>query len=533
VNSQAPASDQAHHSAGHAFRRSPAVHAGIDSIVQELQRRQQTITGTRGPTSDASKLSFDEFMQRAADVRGRGLFYPFVGSGFGRGPLVELMDGSVKYDMITGIGVRFFGYSDPDLVRASLQGGLEDVPMQGHLMQNESAIEFAEILVQEAARTSNIKHAFLCGSGAMANENALKVCYQKNHYAPRVIAFSGCFMGRSTTMAQIGDNAGGRQGIPLSTLVDYMPFYDHIAARRMSAGDVSGPTRYIDMCVWHLEQYLRRYPGQHACFIFELVQGEGGFNTALPEYHKALMQVCKDHGVAVWSDEVQTFGRTERMYCFEALGLGEYVDVVSIGKMSQVCAALFTDEYNPNPGLLSGTFLGSTSALHVGKRVLERLRDDDYYSEMDGHGKVVKPGRIHKHHQLFRDHVAKLARKHPDWFAHNNLVHEIASGYGGMLRLTPFAGRKEHVMKLCHVCYEEGLIVFYCGHGPFHLRMLPPLGVMHESDWDPVFDILERAMAKVAAEMPEPELRSIRPMHRPLASDDASSPSPNGRTDAR
>lgn len=502
---------------GTALAEDPALAAAIDAVATRVDNARQHITKVRGPRSEAARESFDTFMQRATDVRGRGLFYPHVGSGLGNGPLIELLDGSVKFDMITGIGVRFFGHSDPDLVRAAVKGATEDVPMQGHLMFNPVAVEFAELLVKEASRTSNIKHAFLCGSGAMANENALKVCYQKNAPAGRVLAFAHCFMGRSTTMAQIGDSAKGREGIPLTTQVDYLPFYDHIAARRLGAGDISGPTRYIDMVLWHLEQYVARYPKQHACFIFELIQGEGGFNTALPDFHKALMQACKDHGIAVWSDEVQTFGRTERMFCFEALGLGEYVDVVALGKMSQVCAAMYTEEYNPKPGLLSGTFLGSSSALHVGKRILERLRDGDYYSEMDGHGKVVMPGRIYRHHHIFRDKVAALAKKHPDLFAHNQRVHEIASGYGAMLRLTPFGGQREHVVKLCHACFDEGLIVFFCGHDPYHLRMLPPLGIMQESDWDPVFDILERALMRVANDMGPAERAKIRPMHQPFS----------------
>ena len=44
----------------------------------------------------------------------------------------------------------------------------------------------------------------------MANENALKVCYQKHAPASRVIAFKDCFMGRSVTMSQIGDFAASK-----------------------------------------------------------------------------------------------------------------------------------------------------------------------------------------------------------------------------------------------------------------------------------------------------------------------------------
>src|SRR5690606_12277739 len=130
--------------------------------------------------------------------------------------------------------------------------------MQGNLQFNHDSTEFAELLLNEAARSSRLKHAFLTNSGAMANESALKVCYQRNAPASRVIAFEHCFMGRSTTLAQIGDSAAGRVGVPLNVHVDYMPFYDP------SQGAAS--TEHAQR---RLKSYLERYPGQHACFIFE------------------------------------------------------------------------------------------------------------------------------------------------------------------------------------------------------------------------------------------------------------------------
>lgn len=495
-------------SQGEQLRRSEVVRGAIDSMVAELKERSAAITAPRGPVSPEMSKSFDDLMAVASDVRGRPLLYPYIGSGVGNGALVELVDGSVKFDMITGIGVHFFGHSDPELAGVAIEAGLSDTVMQGHLMMNEEAIRFAETLIAEAGKSSRLAHAFLCGSGAMANENALKVCMQKRNGAPRVIAFAHCFMGRSTTMAQIGDSAAGRQGLPLNIMADYLPFYDHIAAARMSAGDVSGSTRYIDMCVWHLEQYIARYPDQHACFVAELVQGEGGFNTALPEFHAELMSVCKANNIPVWADEVQTFGRTERMFCFDAMGLGDYIDVCTIGKMSQVCAALYTSDFNPKPGLLSGTFLGSGLGLRVGRRIIERLRDGDYYGP---------DGRIARHHRAFREHVQALARKHPQWFPQAHDVLDIAGGYGGMMRFTPFGGQKDPILKLCRVLYDEGVICFYCGHGPFHVRMLPPLGAMPESQWPAVFQIVERAMAKVHAESPATPAPEARPMVKPYS----------------
>lgn len=475
---------------GQRLAQSPAVRAAVDAIVNEVRAASARITGVRGPLSPELKASADAFMKRAGGVRGRDLLFPYIGSGAGNGPFVELVDGSVKIDLITAIGVNFFGHSHPEIVRAVAEASVGNMVMQGHLLMNEQPCVLSETILAEARKCSSMGHVFLCNSGVMANENALKICYQKHAPASRVIAFRDCFMGRTITMSQIGDSSANRVGLPLSTLIDYMPFYDQAAAKRMQAGDASGKTRYIDMCVSHLRQYTERYPGQHACFIFELVQGEGGFNTAPPEFFRELMTACKSAGIAVWDDEVQTFGRTERMFAFDALNLGDLVDIVCIGKMSQVCAVLYKTEYNPKPGLLSQTFLASNDALYAGQRVVEMLRDSDLYGEQ---------GRIARHHKSFSEQVRALAAKHPNWFPLTNPnVDDIVGGTGGMMRFTPFAGKKEPVMKLVRFMFEEGVIGFYAGHDPYHIRLLPPIPAMEESLWPTVFQIIEKAMARVA-----------------------------------
>ena len=64
---------------------------------------------------------------------------------------------------------------------------------------------------------------------------------------------------------------------------------------------------------------------------------------------------------------MQTFCRTGEFFAFETLNLGEYVDVVSVAKTLQTGATFYTEELNPKPGLVSGTFSGSTVALAAGK----------------------------------------------------------------------------------------------------------------------------------------------------------------------
>lgn len=470
------------------LRTSPAVLAAIDTIVKEAQAKSALVTDVRA-ADPALKVSYDALMARAADVRGRGLLYPYIGSGIGNGALVELADGSVKWDMICGIGVHYFGHSDSELIREALVGSMDDTLKHGNLQSNMEAYEFAEVICAEARKSSRLKYAYVSTAGAMANENAIKVCYQKAAPAGvRVLAFKDCFMGRTVTMAQIGDTADYRQGIPLSTLVDYMPFWDAVAAERM------GKKRFIDMCVDHLVQYIHRYPGQHACFIFELCQGEGGFNVGDRDYFKALMDVCKAHKIAIWDDEVQTFGRTNQMFAYQHFNLGEYVDVFCAGKLTQACVTMFTEEFNPKPGLLSGTFTGEGVSFRVGKKIVERLRDGNYYGDN---------GMIAQHQAAFRAEMSKLIAKFPAHFPAVDSLggggDRLVGGVGGMMRFTPFGGKKDKVASFCKTAFEHGVVLFYCGHGPYHLRMLPPMGVMKLSDWPRVFACLEKAFAAVPA----------------------------------
>ena len=74
---------------------------------------------------------------------------------------------------------------------------------------------------------------------------------------------------------------------------------------------------------------------------------------------------------------------------------------------------------------------------------------------------------------------------------------EMVAGTGGMCRLTPFGGSRAKIMKALHIMFAEGLIAFICGHDPYHLRFLPPVGVMKPAQFGPVFEVLERSFEKV------------------------------------
>lgn len=467
---------------GEQLLSSDSVREAIDALVRDVNHHSAQLTEPRPPLPERT-VHYDELLAEMEEVRGRPALYPFIGSGLGNGALVELLDGSVKWDLITGIGVHFFGHSDPELTREALVGSLSDTVKHGNLLTGIEPQRFASTLLREAQKGSELKHCFLATSGAMANENALKVALQKHAPACRVLAFSHCFMGRSIVMSQIGDSAANRVGIPLNMHVDYMPFWNEAAVARM------GRKAFIDMGLWHLDQYAKRYPKQHACFIFELIQGEGGFNVGDKEYLEELMKLCKHHGIAVWDDEIQSFGRTESMFAYDTLGLGKYVDVFCVGKMTQACATLWTEAYNPKPGLLSGTFTGETVSFRVGQALIERLASGGYYGP---------DGLFAKHFAAFEAQVEALAARHPNWFPTNESVPKLTGGIGGMMRMTPFGGDREAIVRACKTLYEHGVIVFWCGHGPYHIRLLPPLPAMHLEDWPRIFERIEEALATCA-----------------------------------
>src|SRR5262249_41037666 len=146
--------------------------------------------------------------------------------GVGRGPYVELQDGSVKLDLINGIGIHLFGHSHPRVIRAALKGALSDVIQQGNLEPNSEYLEYSTKLAQLAGKQSRLKYAWLATWGTSANENALKICRQKKKGARMIMTFKNAFAGRSTMMAEITDNPTFKVNMPEYNEVLRLPFYD-------------------------------------------------------------------------------------------------------------------------------------------------------------------------------------------------------------------------------------------------------------------------------------------------------------------
>lgn len=171
----------------------PKFQQGLDFILEALTDLQ---ADTRVmPDGYAQEL------QRVAQLRGRPLFFPYIGSGIGRGAKVRTADGRWLLDFAIGIGVHFFGHSNPDLVRAALTAAASDVVMQGNLQANAEYGDLLEMLLSHAG--PHLTNGWLSLPGAEANENALKLIRYHHQPAHAVIAFHRCFHGRTTTMERL------------------------------------------------------------------------------------------------------------------------------------------------------------------------------------------------------------------------------------------------------------------------------------------------------------------------------------------
>ena len=408
---------------------------------------------------------FQDVLKDFGSIRGGNTYFPYLSSGIGNGPFVELADGSVKLDMITGIGVHGYGHSHPMLVEAGIDAAISDTVMQGNLQQNTESYDIVKLLTDVACESgAKLKHCFLSTSGAMANENSLKMAFQKNHPANRIIAFEHCFAGRTMVLSQVTDKAKNRVGLPDTIEVDFIPFLD--------PNDPEGSTQ---RSVAKLREHIERYPGKHANLWMELIQGEGGYYPGSHEFFKALIDVAHEHGIAVIADEVQSFCRTTRPFAFQHFGLDEMVDLVTIGKISQVCATLYTDEYKPQPGLISQTFTGSTWAIVAAHRIVKGLIDSGNFGE-DGHNV-----RLHNH---FANGLKAINEQFPGTV---NGPH----GVGGMVAFTPFDGEFDKAKELVNKMFAKGLMSFFAGRDPSRIRFLMPIGCVTTDHIDMACQIIE------------------------------------------
>ncbi|MEO8268785.1 MAG: aminotransferase class III-fold pyridoxal phosphate-dependent enzyme [Aureliella sp.] len=451
------------------LKHDPRVAQAEQLLLAALSDAQCGLTSPRPPRAD-HQTSYQQLLERLSIARGGAPYFPYLGSGIGNGPWVELADGSVKLDFIAGIGVYGLGHSHPRLLQAGVQAALQDTVMQGNLQQHVPSVELCERLLNLArAGGAGLAHCLLTTSGAMANENALKIAFHHRAPADRVLALDNCFAGRSIAMAQLTDRPHYRTGIPTALAVDYIPSEDPEHSPQSQSRSLAA-----------LEKHLQRYPGKHAALWLELVAGEGGYYPGSEEYFKKLITRAKADNVLIIFDEVQTFSRLSRPFAFQHFKLDEYADIVTLGKITQMCATLYREELKPQGPLLSQTFTASSASIAAALVVLDELERVGCFGDT---------GWNMRRHDYFAQRLQELAVKHPG---------KIAGPYGCgmMLALTPGDGSSQAASDLVHALFTAGLMSFVAGNHPARVRFLPPPAITTNEHIDTAIEIIDKVLGQ-------------------------------------
>ena len=450
------------------FRSDPRVAEARRLLATALADAQSELPGPHGPQAELVE-HYKQLLERLAAARGGATYFPYLSSGLGNGPLVELADGSVKFDFITGIGVHGLGHSHPQMLDATIDAALEDTIMQGNLQQHPPSLRLCERMLTLANKQSaKLAHCLLSTSGAMANENALKIAFHNRAPADRLFAIDNCFAGRSIATAQLTDRPQYRQGIPTALAVDYLP----MVTTESSSADVQAGLAVM-------KKTLARYPGKHAAVWLELVAGEGGYYPAHPDYVRGMCELARAAGVLVIFDEVQSFSRLSQPFAFQHFGFDSYADIVTFGKITQVCGTLYRTELKPKGPLLSQTFIAASSSIAAGHRVLDCLESANCFGPTS---------QNMRRHEIYVARMTDLAKRFPG---------KISGpwGCGMMFAFTPGDGTDPVATRMVHMLYEGGLMSFLAGHDPARIRFLPPPAVTTEQHIQQACDIIERVVS--------------------------------------
>ena len=205
-------------------------------------------------------------------------------------------DGAILYDesdrayidCVAGVGVASVGHANPDVARAIVEQARTLITCPG-IFYNDVRARLLEKLV--SVTPSRVSRAFLCNSGAEANEAAIKFAMHATGRRRFVCAMRG-FHGR--TIGALSATHKHRNAYePLLDGFDFVPF-NNVDKLRVAVSDAT------------------------AAVVVEIVQGEGGVRLGDAAYFAAAREVCDAHGALLIVDEVQTgFCRTGRFFACE------------------------------------------------------------------------------------------------------------------------------------------------------------------------------------------------------------------------
>jgi 4-aminobutyrate aminotransferase len=210
------------------------------------------------------------------------------------------------------------GHTHPKVVKAIQDQAAELIHVNSCDYFSLPQVKYAERITQ-LTPGSFAKRVFYSCSGSEAVETAIKaaVYHTRKH---GIIAFTGGFHGRTMGAVGMTTNSPVSRRYYTGSMMSNVAFAPYANPyRNPFAGDCATATlRYLE------EQVLGRImpPEDCAAIIFEPIQGAGGYIVPPVEFIKGLERICRERGILLIADEVQTgFAKTGYMFACEAFGV--------------------------------------------------------------------------------------------------------------------------------------------------------------------------------------------------------------------
>jgi len=392
----------------------------------------------------------------------------------GDGSWVTDVDGKRYLDFACGIAVTNLGHRPPTL-EAAAQEQLSRLWHAGGSFLFESRADAAEKIIDVAP--DSIEQIFFMNSGAEAVEASVKLA-KKTSGRQGVVVFRGGFHGR--TMGSVSfttSRSKYRSGYhPILPSVFVAPF-PHPYRWDMSQEDANAYA-LNELRLMFKHEVM---PDQIAAFLFEPLQGEGGYYPAGREFMQAIRDLADEHGILMIVDEVQTgFGRTGEFFTSQVYGIDP--DILVMGKaianglpLSAIGASkeIFAKW---EPGSHGSTFGGNPVSCAAAAAGVDEL-------------KKVIPG-VAQRSDLAFTRFGDLKEKHPT-------IGDVR-GLGLMIGVELVKQDREPDSEAFAVlsaqAQEDGLFILGCGPDNNVIRFVPPLNISLD-DLNMGIDILDNALS--------------------------------------
>ena len=375
-------------------------------------------------------------------------------------------------DFLSGCSTLNYGHNHPILKQALLDYIADDGIAHGLDLHTEAKAEFLsafeELILRP--RVLDYRAMFTGPTGTNAVEAAIKLA-RKVTGRELVIAFTNGFHGMTLGALACTGNAAkrGGAGVPLSH-VAHEP-YDGYYGPGVDTADLleqrlSDPSSGLDA---------------PAAFLVETVQGEGGLNTASPEWLRRIAAMAKAHGALLIVDDIQAgCGRAGGFFSFE--GMGFTPDIVTLAKSLSGLGLPFAltllrpeiDEWAP--GEHNGTFRGNNHAFVAATAALRHFWSDGRFAD-----------DVARRAGLLQRRLDRIADRHGLDARGRGMMRGVSMGSG------------ELAAQVTAACFDAGLIIETSGAHDEVVKVLAPL-VIDDALLAAGLDILEDKIREAVAD---------------------------------